>query len=463
MTGINQRGRYGSYIQLILTFVDFIILNIAFFVTARLSPEFIAERTRTVWLLANVCYLPAAYFMSHTQTARTIGMENVVANSIYAVLIHAPLFIVGLYFQQIDHIGWRIFAEFYGIMFVLLPLWWIISRKLIKYYRRRGRNFRRVVIVGSNPTSNKLYSEISSYVGIGYRIMGFFDEDKHPDTPDDLFRGSIEHLDEYVDEQNIDEIFCALPGTRYEDINRTLQIAESNVAQYYYVPQFSRYAQRNYDMYALGNIPVLSIRHQPLVRFSNRLVKRLFDVIFSSIVLLFSPFVFLPIAIAIKISSPGPIFFKQKRTGYRGREFTCYKFRTMRINTSADTLQASKNDPRKTKVGNFLRRTSLDELPQFINVFLGNMSVVGPRPHMLRHTEEYRRLINKYMVRHYVKPGISGWAQVHGYRGQTEELWQMEKRVEHDVWYIEHWSIFLDLRIIVMTLLNAFKGEENAF
>ena len=168
-------------------------------------------------------------------------------------------------------------------------------------------------------------------------------------------------------------------------------------------------------------------------------------------------------AIAIKLSSPGPVFFKQKRSGLYGREFYCYKFRTMKVNVDADNLQATKDDPRKTRVGEFLRHTSIDELPQFINVFKGDMSIVGPRPHMLKHTEEYSKLIDTYMVRHAVKPGITGWAQVTGYRGQTEELWQMEGRVEKDIWYIEHWSFALDLKIMAFTVINAIKGEEQAF
>ncbi len=216
-------------------------------------------------------------------------------------------------------------------------------------------------------------------------------------------------------------------------------------------------------MYALGTIPVMSVRHQPLTRLTNRIAKRAFDIAVSTIFLVFSPLIFIPVGIAIKLSSPGPIFFKQKRTGYRGREFNCYKFRTMRPNANADTQQATKNDPRKTRLGNFLRRTSIDELPQFINVLLGNMSVVGPRPHMLKHTEQYSALIDKYMVRHYIKPGITGWDQINGYRGQTEELWQMERRVECDVWYIENWSTMLDLKIIFRTVYNAIHGEKNAF
>lgn len=463
MTGINHKGRYGRYIQLILSCVDFIILNAAFFITAWLSPDFVSERMRTVWLLANVAYLPAAYNMSHTQTSRTLGMEHVIYNSFKAVAMHAPLFVCGIYFLEISHITWVAFCEFYGLMLLLLPSWWILSRLLIKYYRRRGRNFSKVVIVGTNSTALKLYEEISSDVGFGYCMKGFFDNEPHDGLPDGLYRGSLDDLDTYVTEHGIDEIFCTLPGECEDSIRRTLQIADSNVVQYYYVPSFSRYVHRDYEMYAMGTVPVMSVRHQPLSRTSNRILKRAFDIVFASVFLLCSPLIALPVAIAIKMSSPGPILFRQKRTGYRGREFYCYKFRTMKVNASADTQQATKNDPRKTRVGDFLRRTSIDELPQFINVLRGDMSVVGPRPHMLKHTEEYSNLINKYMLRHTIKPGITGWAQINGYRGQTEELWQMGKRVEYDVWYTEHWGLLLDLKIIFRTVYNAVRGEKNAF
>jgi putative colanic acid biosynthesis UDP-glucose lipid carrier transferase len=196
----------------------------------------------------------------------------------------------------------------------------------------------------------------------------------------------------------------------------------------------------------------------------NRALKRLFDILFSLIVLVcVYPFLYIIFGFLIKKSSPGPILFKQKRTGLKGQDFECYKFRTMVVNDEADTMQASADDPRKTKIGDFLRRTNLDEFPQFINVLKGDMSVVGPRPHMLKHTEEYSAIIDKYMVRHLVKPGLTGWAQVTGYRGETRTLEQMEGRVKRDVWYIENWSFFLDLKIIVVTILNMFRGEKNAY
>lgn len=463
MTGINQKGRYGRYIHLILIAIDFLIINAVFFVMADLEPALIAERARTVWLLANMSYLPVAYTLRGTHKSRSIQMENVVANSVKGVGGHALIFISALYFLGIDEIPWQVFVEFYGILLIVFPIWWSVSRLLIKQYRRKGRNYSRAVIVGTNATAHRLMQELSSDNGFGYKFMGFFDNNVQPDTPHEMYRGPISMLDDFVREHQINEIFCTLPGDNAEALSQTLSVADANVAQYYYVPPISRYINRNFEMYAIGSLPVMSVRHNPLMRMRNRVLKRSFDLLFATLAMILFPIVLIPAAIAIKISSPGPVFFKQKRTGYKGKDFYCYKFRTMRVNAQADSLQATEHDPRKTKVGDFMRRTNIDELPQFINVFLGNMSVVGPRPHMLKHTEEYSRIIDKYMVRHMVKPGITGWAQVNGLRGQTEQLWQMEERVEHDVWYIEHWSFLLDLKIIVRTIINAVHGEKNAF
>ncbi|MBR3015291.1 MAG: exopolysaccharide biosynthesis polyprenyl glycosylphosphotransferase, partial [Bacteroidaceae bacterium] len=197
---------------------------------------------------------------------------------------------------------------------------------------------------------------------------------------------------------------------------------------------------------------------------SNRFKKRLFDIVVSSLVLiLIMPWVTAIVAIIMKLTMPGPIFFRQKRTGLDGKEFNCIKFRSMKVNAEADSLQATKDDPRKTKFGNIMRHYNIDELPQFWNVFKGDMSVVGPRPHMVKQTDEYSSLIPKYMVRHFAKPGITGWAQVTGFRGETSELWQMEGRVKKDIWYIEHWTIWLDIKIMWLTVKNVFVGDKNAY
>jgi putative colanic acid biosynthesis UDP-glucose lipid carrier transferase len=196
----------------------------------------------------------------------------------------------------------------------------------------------------------------------------------------------------------------------------------------------------------------------------NLLLKRVFDIVFSLLVIgLIFPWLFPIIVIMIKMDSAGPVFFKQQRSGRQNDSFLCYKFRTMQVNADSNQLQATKGDSRVTKMGVFMRRTNIDELPQFFNVFLGSMSVVGPRPHMLKHTEQYSELINNYLVRHYAKPGITGWAQVNGYRGETKELIEMRDRVDYDIWYIENWSLLLDLKIVYMTVFNVFQGEENAY
>jgi len=206
------------------------------------------------------------------------------------------------------------------------------------------------------------------------------------------------------------------------------------------------------------------MRDEPLDNDVNRWAKRVFDMVFALLVIvLVFPWLLPIVWVGTMLSSPGPLFFKQLRTGLDGKNFYCYKFRSMKINKDADKLQATKNDPRKTKWGNFLRKSNIDELPQFWNVLTGSMSVVGPRPHMLAHTEEYSALISKYMVRHLVKPGITGYAQVTGFRGETKQLSEMEGRVERDIWYLENWTMFLDLKIVFLTIYNVVKGEEKAY
>lgn len=222
--------------------------------------------------------------------------------------------------------------------------------------------------------------------------------------------------------------------------------------------------QRNAVLGNRGRVPVIYLRPEPLGRLDNVLLKRLFDIVFSLVFLLtLFPFIVLVVGIVIKITSPGPIFFKQKRNGQYGNVFWCYKFRSMKYNNPSESRQATQHDSRVTPFGKFLRKSSIDELPQFINVLKGDMSVVGPRPHMMQHTEKYGELINKYMVRHFVKPGVTGWAQVTGFRGETKTIDEMEGRIKQDIWYIEHWSFALDIYIILLTVYKSIIGDEKAY
>ncbi|MFR9546700.1 MAG: exopolysaccharide biosynthesis polyprenyl glycosylphosphotransferase, partial [Rikenellaceae bacterium] len=259
--------------------------------------------------------------------------------------------------------------------------------------------------------------------------------------------------------------YCSLPSSMSKTIVPIINYCENHLVRFYSVPNLRNYLQRSVTLEMFYNVPILSIRNEPLSMVNNRFIKRTFDIAFSLCFLctLF-PLVYIIFGLLIKCSSRGPILFRQKRNGIDGKEFWCYKFRSMKVNVDADKLQATEYDPRKTKVGDFMRRTSIDEFPQFINVLIGNMSVVGPRPHMTKHTEEYSELINSYMLRHLIKPGITGYAQVTGFRGETKQLSEMEGRVKADIWYMEHWTFMLDLSIIFKTITNVIaRKDDHAF
>lgn len=457
--------RFGNLIPTALVLLDLVVVNCVFLVTCILftTPES-QFFSRPVMLLVNIACLPSLYPYWKVRIDRTIHMDRVVFTALKTVFIHLLSFSLLCFIVKFDQIPFRTFLHFYGILLIVIPVWWAISRGIIKQMRRRGRNRQNVIIIGARSTAQRLHKQIVSDLSYGYRFLGYVDEAKPDDIADDDYLCDITQLEDYIKaKRNVDAIYFTLSGEKSNIMPIVTRICDNNFINFYYVLRISRFLSRHYEMSQIGTMPVAAARPNPLARLHNRFIKRSFDLFVSTIFLIFFPIILIPAAIAIKLSSPGPVFFKQKRTGLRGEEFTCWKFRTMKVNADADKQQATHDDPRKTRVGDFLRKTSIDELPQFINVFLGNMSVVGPRPHMLAHTEQYAKLIDQYMVRHFIKPGITGWAQVNGYRGQTEELWQMEKRVEYDVWYIENWNLLLDIKIMFKTVVNAIKGEENAF
>ncbi|MDE6191677.1 MAG: undecaprenyl-phosphate glucose phosphotransferase [Muribaculum sp.] len=459
-----RKGKYGKYLHVIESLLGFAVVNLAFLIATLSDKEVLGFRWKVTLLIVNVCYLPVVFYRSRYPQGRALHLDIIAKNAIAAVGIHALFFFSILAFLNswVDNMSFYLW--FYGILVILLPLGWALTRLSLKYFRRNGINSANAVIIGSGESAIRLRDAMRSDPGYGYRFMGFFDNDTtNAEALGSEYLGTIDSLEDFMNREPVNEVYYTLSGEDHETLRRCVRYSDNHVAQFYYVPQLNQYVSRVSELSNIGKVPILNIRENPLKRISNRYLKRGFDLIFSSAFLLLSPIVFLPIAIAIKVTSPGPVFFKQKRTGYLGKDFNCLKFRTMQVNTTSDTQQAVRQDPRVTKIGNFLRRTSLDELPQFINVWLGDMSVVGPRPHMIKHTADYSKLIDKYMLRHLIKPGITGWAQINGFRGQTEELWQMEKRVEHDVWYIENWNFFLDIKIIILTAVNMFRGDDNAF
>ena len=365
------------------------------------------------------------------------------------------------------HGAWsKLFAGYLATLLVCLAAFRLTLRYLVKSYRSRGGNLRFVVLVGSYENNVELYRELTEASYAGFRVIGYFDHEPSNRYPKECpYLGRPEDVTAYLGQHpRVHFLFCCLPSKDRDVIIPIINFCENHLVHFYSVPNVHNYLQNRMYFNMMGSVPYLSLRPDPLSQLGNKFVKRTFDIVFS---LCFLCTLFIPILIIVtiitKITMPGPIFFRQKRNGLNDKEFYCYKFRSMKVNADADKVQATKDDPRKTKWGNIMRKTSIDELPQFINVLMGDMSVVGPRPHMLKHTEEYSKLINKYMVRHFVKPGITGWSQVTGYRGETKELKDMEGRIRGDIWYIEHWSFWLDLYIIYKTVANAVHGEKNAY
>ena len=457
---MNTKGRYGYLVNILTTIADFILLNLVYILVVNTVNNVGEFNDKVIWLLLNISYCPAIFMFPDVHTKRILFADKLMIILVQTFMVHCLVMLTFTSIISYDAVPMRVYAYFYLIFYLSLAVWWITSRKIIKLFRRRGRNFKRIIIIGWNGTAKMLYDEILSDPGYGYKILGIFDNEEHADR---AMTGTLQEIEDFVVANNIDEIYCAQPSEE-ENVGDIIKIADRHDVQFFYVPLISGFMTTSFSLTSMGNLPIMVYRPNPLQFWLYRLIKRIFDICFSLVVIaLVSVTVLIPIIFAIKLSSRGPVLFKQRRTGYRGREFTCLKFRTMKVNSQADTVQATKDDPRKTRVGDFLRRTSLDELPQFLNVLWGDMSVVGPRPHMVSQTNEYKKLIDKYMVRHIIKPGITGLAQVSGYRGQTEELWQMQKRVEYDVTYIENWSLWLDVKIIIRTIVNAILGEKNAF
>ncbi len=347
----------------------------------------------------------------------------------------------------------------------------IVLARFIEFFairlgRSKGRNSHSLAFVGDTDGIGNILEEIDCNAVQGLLLVGYYADREDSKLSRRMdYRGNYELLKEDIadGERLADDIYCTLPSTEVNLINQLMAYSMEHVSRFYYQPSFMREFGSMLQPQTVGSQVVFTNFSEPLLSPSNRLIKRCFDIVVSIIILVcLLPFIPI-IALAIKLQSPGPVFFKQKRTGVDGKEFSMYKFRSMHVNSDSDKLQATKDDPRKFAFGSFMRKTNIDELPQFLNVLRGDMSIVGPRPHMLAHTEEYRHKIEEYMLRHYVRPGITGWAQTTGYRGETSELWQMEGRVKRDIWYIQNWTFWLDLRIILKTLWNMMHREGEAY
>lgn len=415
-------------------------------------------------IVSNLIWMVASFFC-RLYTEKTVRrIDFIYSATLRTYLLHFALYAcyITLFKEK------AISREFLLTMYIGLALFLFISRlfgtffeaKLLKHFKAS----KPVAVLGMNKMGLRLAAFFEQKKN-QYSFSGFLDDHQELSIGEDgrLLPVVCQQI-EVAAKSGIQEVYVPLTPENMANANVLLREGERQCVRMKFVPDLSGTLVTPFRLSYMEEFPVISMRHDPLEEIENRFKKRVFDIIFSSLVIVFVLSWLYPIiGLIIKMQSPGPILFKQKRDGRNNQTFYCYKFRSMKVNNESDTRQATKDDDRITPIGRFIRRTSLDELPQFFNVLLGDMSVVGPRPHILSMTEQYRQIIDQYMVRHFLKSGITGWAQVNGFRGETKDPDLMRKRVEYDVWYLENWSIWLDVRIILQTVINMIKGEENAY
>jgi putative colanic acid biosynthesis UDP-glucose lipid carrier transferase len=374
-----------------------------------------------------------------------------------------------IFFQLLGDFSFEKYPFFLNsvLIFFLLPVQKLSVRIIFKKLRNSNNYSRKVLIVGAGENGISFYENWVNN-DFGYQLTGFLDDEKQPELNGN-YLGKTSEIETVIAKYELDDIVVTLPISREKEIEKIVAVGEREGKRVRIVADYHRFGGGKMQVDSLGNLSVITLRSLPLDSLDNKIYKRLFDIVFSvlGIVFLFS-WLFPIISLIIKLTSKGPVLFKQDRWGLNNKVITCLKFRTMvaackEVDENGNYLQAQKNDPRVTHIGKFLRKTNLDELPQLFNVLLGSMSLVGPRPHPVPLNITSKNSVEKYLMRHWVKPGITGWAQVHGYRGETRDRFMMKKRVKYDLWYIEHWTFWLDLQIIVQTLVNMIKGEKNAY
>lgn len=450
-----KKKRYSYFIRPLFVLADIlIIVGVIFFVKDKTfyNPIFITYNV-LLWLLI-------AFYTNFYKVYRFTNVFRIFKLlAIQFLVFTLSFFTYFTVFKEGEMIG----NQFLILTSILggIALFKLISFYSLKRYRLEGKNYRNVVILGFDDTSKKVKKLFINKPNLGYRFFGFFSD---KESKNQYYLGKLNSSFNYILDKDIDEMYCTLSTLNKEQVKEFTKFANRYNKIIKLIPNSAELYSKNINSEFYGNIKVLSVKKLPFETPENHLIKRTFDIIFSIFIIVFILSWLIPIFwILVKLESKGPLFFKQKREGISGRKFTCYKFRSMKMNSKSNIKHVTKNDERVTHIGSFIRKTSIDELPQFFNVLLGDMSVVGPRPHMTSLSFEYQKDIENYIERHAVKPGITGLAQISGYRGEVKRKSDIKNRVRLDIFYIENWSFFLDIKIIVQTVLNVFIGEEKAY
>ena len=449
-----KHGRYSGYLRPTSYFIDLCIINgmAVLYFFENVDPIVFVVFMSLSWIILSV----ASNFYEVYRYTREVTILTLILRQL--VLFTLIIFAFNGFYKGLSVSPGNTINYVLSVFLLIAIFKFTIYYLLQKYRAEFGGNYRTTVILGRNKNTMALEGFFKKNPEYGYLHKRTFD------LNDLSQNGVLAQCFSYISSENIDEIYCSISELSSSQLSEVIDFADNNLKILKFLPDNKEiYSKKlNYEYY--DYTPILSLRNIPLQDSINQVVKRVFDILFSTAVIIFILSWLTPLlALFIKLESRGPVFFKQSRNGFNYKEFDCYKFRSMTPNKQAHLHQATRDDQRVTKMGRFMRKTSIDELPQFFNVLFGDMSVVGPRPHMVSHTNMYAKKIDKFMVRHFVKPGITGLAQISGYRGEVESDKDIIGRVKYDIFYIENWSILLDIKIIFQTFLNAIKGEEKAY
>lgn len=452
-----------GFLLLDLLALNTVYLTCEFLLKQHIPDEFALQYTY-LWMYCNAIWLLVSWGNNTYRDDEIFSFEKFSRRSIHAYVYFLGLIALYLFLNKESEISRVFFISVLASFALGIFANRIIHLGLYHYFRNKAYITRKVMIIGYNQRAKKLVEYLEQQP-ITTEILGYFEdaENVHELTNYPIISDKKNIINISVENQ-VTEIYSTISPEEDKSLYTVMNHADQACIRFRILPNLDHFIRRPVHIEYIEDMPVLSLRNEPLDDVGNRIKKRAFDLVVSSLVIIFILSWLVPlIALLIKLGSKGPVFFIQKRNGKDGKPFNCLKFRSMKVNADSNQKQATKNDSRITRLGAFMRKTSIDELPQFFNVLMSDMSVVGPRPHMLKHTEDYSRLINQFMIRHFLKPGITGWAQVNGYRGETKTTQDMADRVKYDIWYLENWSMLLDARIVFMTVFNVIKGEKNAY
>jgi len=442
---------------------DILCLNVVHFVLMLIMQDVPGSREYIIlFLINNAAWITCAY-VTAVYVGKHGSQENFFKRSAISFFLFFGISLLAIFLYNFSYSRLFVILIFVGFGTTIL-----FSRSFYlgaAYYLRKQYPLnKKVIIIGYNELAKKLVDNFTRF-NRSFAVVGYFEDESFvTETPVYPILGDISESVAYAIKYNVAEIYSTVSPEKNPHIYELAHEAETNFIRFKFVPDFQLFVNRKVHIDFARNIPILSFRTEPLENLDSQIKKRAFDIAFSFVVIFLVLSWLVPlIALLIKLESKGPVFFTQLRSGKNNLPFLCYKFRSLKVNNDAHHKQVTRDDDRFTRLGKFLRKSNLDELPQFINVFRGEMSVVGPRPHMLKHTEEYSKMLNHYMIRHFVKPGVTGWAQINGYRGEIKKKKDLKGRIEHDIWYMENWTMWLDLKIIVLTVYKSFKGDDNAF